>query len=106
MSQAGHANAYDIGLERAQTLVIHPPTAHHTRREIIDHEITLLCQPPRDVDAARIRHIDRDRKLVAMQVALQAGLTRAGWSRLALELDHFRAVIREDSRCYRSRDNP
>src|SRR3979411_341134 len=101
MAQPRHAQTYNVRLDRTEARVIHAPTAHHARREIIHYDVADLCQPPRDLDAAGRAHVDGDRSFVAMEVALQSGLTRPERSRFALELDDFRALVGEDARQHR-----
>ena len=56
---------------------------------------------------SRMRHVDRDRELVAMQLAQQAALAIADLRRhLALDLDHLGALIGEDARRDRAGDHP
>src|ERR1700687_4683282 len=107
MSEARHADANDVGLDRFQAFVIHPPTAHHARGEIVHYDVALRGDCARQLDAARMLHVERDREFVAMQVALQAELAVAERRRIfALDLDDLGAVIGQDASRDRTGDDP
>ena len=95
------------GFTAAETFVIHPPRAHHARGKIIHHDVAHRGELACELDAARMLHVERDRKFAAMQVALQAELAIAHRRRiLALDLDHLRAVVAENSRRDRAGHDP
>ena len=110
MSQPRHADADDVGFDFRQARVIHPPHPHHARREVVHHQIAYRGQPARELDAARLGHVDRGRALVAMQFALESDPPRTEHAHrafvAALDLDHLGALVGEDSRRHRSRDDP
>ena len=107
VAEAGHADAYDVGLHGDEALVIHPPHAHDARRKIIHHDVAHRGEPAREFDAARMLHVERDGKFAAMEVALQAELAIADRRRiLALDFDHLRAVVGENARRDRAGHHP
>ncbi len=107
MPEARHADADDAGIDFRKARVIHPPSAHHASREIIDHEIGFRGELAREFDPARIAHVDRGGEFAAMQVALEAELAITERRRiLALDLDDLRAVIGENPRRHGTGDDP
>ena len=95
------------GFDGGETFVVHPPTAHHAGGKIVDHDVAFGGEAAGEFDAARVLHVERDRKFAAIQVALEAELAVAELGRiLALDLDDLRAVVGEDARRDRAGDYP
>ena len=72
VSEPRHAEADDIGLDFNQAGVIHPPLTHDAGGKVVDHQVADFHQPMGDFDRAGGRHVERDRKLVAVEIAVDS----------------------------------
>ena len=98
LAEPRHGDDDHVEPQRPQARVVEPPVAHHPRAEVVDDHVAGRGQPLGELHAARLRHIEDQALLAAVEVSVKSSAPLAEVERhRTLDLDHFGAVVGEDA---------
>ena len=112
LPEAAHAREHEPGIDRRQLLPADAPALERAGAEVLEHDVGALGQPQEEVGACRLGEVERDEPLVPrerLEPEPDAVLARPVAARgidagRVLDLDHVGAVVAEQHRRERSRE--